>query len=376
MAAAPSTGRVPAIIVSGLPDAGKTTLIERLVTGLPRQRVGWVIQDLSGIREGAQPLNAAWRRLEARLADVDGCLVCALREDLVTESLAAAGEGLDLLLVESPGVVPPHVASTTLADTDATRAALRVHARVAVVASASFTEDLDDDRDPSDLGYELTGHDPCVAELLVGHVEHADAVVLTGVAEVDRRDLDRVEALLGLLNPRAAVLHDDDPGLAAALLDRPTGSTAALPPTRPTEAGADGGEGVSQVVFCAHRPFHPRRLQTLLETPLDGVLRGRGIVWLASRPDLALRWDHAGPTLSLAPDSLWSPTGERGQALELLGVGLDAGAIWEALEAALLTDDELTAPASSWHALHEPFPEWEAEAVADLPVRDSMRQPA
>lgn len=139
-----------------------------------------------------------------------------------------------------------------------------------------------------------------------------------------------------------------------------------------TEAGA----GVSSLVLHAHRPFHPRRLQTLLETPFDGVLRGRGIAWLASRPELALRCDHAGPTLSLEPDRIWSTTGERGQALELLGIDLDAGAIHEALEAALLSDDELATPASSWRALHETFPAWEAEAVADLPLRDSMSEAA
>lgn len=370
--------RVPALVVSGLPDVGKTRLIERLVSGLPQRRVGWVIQDLSGLR-GAAPVNAAWRRLEARLPETDGCLLCALREDLVTECLAAAEEHLDLLVVESPGIVPPHLASTTLTATDATRAALRVQAHVAVVAAASFAEDLDDDRDSCDLGYDLTGHDPCVAELLVAQVERADAVVLAGVADVGHQQLARVEALVGLLNPEAVVLHDVDPELAGSLLAGPPRPSVAAAPTS-TRRGAgtatDDDAGVSSVHFRARRPFHPTRLQALLETPLDGVLRGRGVAWLASRPDLALRWDHAGPTLNLAPESLWSPTGEPGQALELVGVGLDAEALRRTLEAALLSDEELSAPAASWQALHGPFPDWGAEVVADLPVRESMREPA
>jgi G3E family GTPase len=57
--------------------------------------------------------------------------------------------------------------------------------------------------------------------------------------------------------------------------------------------------GISSFVYRANRPFHPRRLTDALDADMEdglfaGVLRSKGLMWIASRNDWAYDWSQAG----------------------------------------------------------------------------------
>lgn len=120
----------------------------------------------------------------------------------------------------------------------------------------------------------------------------------------------------------------------------------------------------------------------------DCVLRAKGFVWFASRPETAVFWSQAGRASrieSLGPwtevsDSVESKNTEREDAAEaegpgparqslvVIGMDLDRARLTKLLESCLLSDAEWALGAAAWTAkwaARDPFPEFETEVFED-----------
>ena len=138
--------------------------------------------------------------------------------------------------------------------------------------------------------------------------------------------------------------------------------------------------GFGSFVFEARRPFHPVRLRQMVEgDSFDGVVRSKGVVWLATRHDHAGEWSQAGHIFALHPAGMWlaasppdqrpddpefqreidevwqQPWGDRRIELVIIGRYLDEGQIIAALNECLLSDEELEAGPAAWYAWDDPF---------------------
>ena len=64
--------------------------------------------------------------------------------------------------------------------------------------------------------------------------------------------------------------------------------------------------GISSFVFRSQKPFHPDRLWTYLnEAYPSGIIRAKGLFWLASRPDDALNFSQAGGSTRMEKAGVW-----------------------------------------------------------------------
>lgn len=75
-----------------------------------------------------------------------------------------------------------------------------------------------------------------------------------------------------------------------------------LPAGQPPLTG-DGD--VHLVEFTANRPFHPQRLHSAVDLLLDGVIRTRGRLWLATQSDQAMWIQSAGGGLRIDTAGRW-----------------------------------------------------------------------
>jgi G3E family GTPase len=156
------------------------------------------------------------------------------------------------------------------------------------------------------------------------------------------------------------------------------------PPQRKA-VGAPGPE-LAGALYRAYRPFHPQRFWDWFHADHPGLLRVKGLVWLATRNLLVggvsrTRWQNscgaAGIWWAALPREEWpqepgalmrmqetwrEPYGDRRQELVLIG---DAGPLSTTmrrqLDACLLTDEEYARPLGEWAALPDPFPAWDVE---------------
>jgi G3E family GTPase len=390
------------LILTGLTASGVEDVITRIRDLDPAAAV--LHHDLHDIGRGDGP-GRLHRRLRRGDDDVTttielthACVSCTLREDLLPTVRALAGPGgpRRIVLHLDPALEPEQICWSllhVLIDDTPLIADVDLRGVVTCLDPARWLDDATGDDVLGDRGMaQLLDNERTVAQVAVGQVEFADLIVQTGPA--DARQLARTAAVLARVAPTAARVGlpdlDDRVFLAApgagARRGRPDDVHGPLLRGQPP-LGADCG--VRTLLFEARRPFHPERLHHAVDVLLDGVVRTRGRIWLATRPEAVLRLEsaggglqvgHAGEWLAGAGAETWAQArperramaalgwdprfGDRAQDIVVVAHDADLDEIDARLRAALLTDAELAAGEQAWRTLPDPFGWWHTEPCA------------
>ncbi|BDT97528.1 ribosome hibernation factor-recruiting GTPase MRF [Nocardia sputorum] len=430
MAAADSTlgppesdRRTPVVVLTGF--AGLAAAGVDRAAAVLGMAPGTVVvrHDLTQLREGIvhRTVRTATRETSAVLELAHGCVSCTLRTDLLPLlcTLARRDSVERIVLALDPAFEAEAVCQAVehvvvagvhgRVDGPAGRD-VRVEAVLTCLDAGAWLADATGDETLAERGLAAADDDRTVAQVAVGQVDFADAVIALGAVTAHTALLGEAAAERGKL---AAVLARLIPGAPVAWLGEPSSITPALVETLITRVPADSRRGrvfdahapllrgrppltsdygVELVEFAAARPFHPARLHEALDVLLDGVVTARGRVWLATQPDEVvwlesagggLRVGGAGRWLAAMPEAELSTVdperramaalrwderfGDRDISLSILVHDADPAEIREALHWALVEDDELrlVERAPERVALWEdPFGEWHADPCA------------
>jgi len=403
----PAAPRLPVTVLSGFLGAGKTSTLNHLLANRDGLRIAVIVNDMSEINIDAQLVRGAFTRVDERLVELtNGCICCTLREDLLVEvaRLARAGR-FDYLLIESTGISEPlPVAETfTFAGEDGRSLGelARLDTMATVIDGGAFLRDLGSIDDLRDRGESLGEDDErTVVDLLIDQVEFADVLIVNKVDLLDADELERLEALLGRLNPGARIVRATYGRVAADALigtgafdfDRAAEAPGWLAALRGEEVSEADEYGFRSFVYRRTAPFHPERLWAAVNGAFPDVIRSKGFFWLASRPALAGEWSTAGGVVHVGPAGAWwaavpqadwpeeaaaeiaarlesGPWGDRRQEIVFIGTELDERALTARLDACLLTELELAAGPAAWSELRDPWPVWYDDAH-DHPLVD------
>jgi len=111
--------KIPVTVISGFLGAGKTTLVNHLLSENSQYRIGVVVNEFGEVGIDGQLIVA---EPEALIEINNGCVCCTVRADLVAsvkQMLDLAGDRLDRLIIETSGLADPApVLQTFLADPD------------------------------------------------------------------------------------------------------------------------------------------------------------------------------------------------------------------------------------------------------------------
>ena len=174
---------------------------------------------------------------------------------------------------------------------------------VTVVDAVNFLKDYDDAKSLHETGESLGEEDErSVADLLVDQVEFADLILISKCDLAGASDVERLSAILKTLNTDAKIVpisHGQvkiDEVLNTGLFDfaRAQQAPGWLKEMRGEHVPETEEYGISNFVYERRIPFHPERLNKVFSQEWPGVIRSKGLFWLATRLEMAGYWSQAG----------------------------------------------------------------------------------
>lgn len=396
----PVDGRTPVVLV-----AGWTGAMETVATSLMAPGTVIVRHDLSQICQGVvrrTMYSAGDAPRECILELAHCCVSCTLRQDLLPllRKLAARTSVKRIVLALDPVLEPSAlcwaIENVVVADVvgqidGAVSRDVRIDAVIDCLDAETWLADATGDDALAERGVVASSDDDrTLAQLVVGQVDYADALVVTAGSAVDGWERTKLSAVLARIAPGAPVAwvgDGDTLDVEALLAAVPTGArrghiSDAHSPLLRGRPPLTSDCGVRLVEFTATRPFHPERLHEAIDVLLEGVVTARGRAWVATQPDEALWIESAGGGLRVASAGKWLTAmtpeeqdgadatrramaglrwdeefGDRDTSLVVLVHAADPAEIERTLRWAVLSDDEML-DRSAWTYWNDPFGRW------------------
>ena len=367
---------VPITVLTGYLGAGKTTLMNHILTNQEGYKVAVIVNDIGEVNIDAKLIADGGFINEADKGNVvplsNGCICCTLKEDLLNQIVDILKTGkFDYILIEASGICEPLPIAQTISfledqlEKQAGRKICRLDNVVTVVDALRLVDEFGSGRDleKDDLDEED------IENLLIQQIEFCNLIILNKVSDVTKEQLEEVKAVIKNLQPKAKIIETDYAKVdVKAVIDtnnfdfektaESAGWVAGLDKEVEEEHeehehhlgeneehhkheyhhdhhhNEDEGEaeeyGISTFVYMSRKPFNSRKFEEYVNTKFPKeVIRCKGLVWFANDYDMSYLFEQAGKQMKLNESGLWLATAPKEDLEKILKSQPDAMKEWD-----------------------------------------------
>lgn len=376
--------RLPVTLVGGFPGAGKTSLLHHAISEHHGGHFAVLVENPGPLNLDAKAIRGlcgAMRRTNDAVFEIpDG------EETAQVEAIAACLRDLSLagtherVLIEVAGTANASRLAqnfgTVPGQPDNFSPWAELHQVICVVDALDYFRSA---QEP----------DPTLRDFQDEQIAGASLVVLNKCDLLEESDLRRCADHLRSEHPDVPVMetaYGELPPETVLGRATPQELQTAFERCSRRVARKSTGPELASALYRVYRPFHPQRFWDWFNADHPGLLRVKGLVWLATRNLLVggvsrTRWQNscgaAGIWWAALPREEWpeesdalmkmqetwrEPYGDRRQELVMIGDPLLLSTTMRnQLDACLLTDAELARPVNEWATFPDPFPVWDVE---------------
>jgi G3E family GTPase len=263
--------RIPVLVIGGYLGAGKTTLINKMLSDAT-QRIAVVVNDFGSVNIDASLIR---ERHNDTIELTNGCICCAVGESLadVLFTILERTELPDVVVIEASGVANP-AAVAAFAHIDGFH-----HLGNVVLIDALHAAD--------------TAKDPLVGRTFALQAQAAHLLAITKTDEADDPVVAHVRDLVSSLAPTAPIVLSNTATLASLIMDIDSGS----------EININEAHNTFSTTTLSHVSAQDEtQLRTFVENFPTTVVRAKGIVELADGTRRLVQ--KVGTTVSITTTAL------------------------------------------------------------------------
>lgn len=372
---------VPITLLTGYLGAGKTTLINHVLSNQEGYKAAVIVNDIGEVNIDAELIQkggTVTQKDENLVPLSNGCICCTLKVDLMNQITELVKTGkFDYILIEASGICEPLPIAQSISVLEGKAdkkypAICRLDNIVTVVDALRMATEfgcgdalLSDDIEEEDI-----------ENLLIQQIEFCTTIILNKTDKVSAEDLSRVKAMIKALQPKAKIIEASfgkvpvSDILNTGIYDFEEAVTSAGW-SQAYESGADDDDddhdehehhhdehgehehghhhhhehhhdhehndeegeaeeyGIGTFVYHRRRPFNQDKLQKWAENWPKGVIRCKGMLWFSDNPDTAYVFEQSGVQITATESGRWFAAAPENQRKQLLKQYPDIADDWD-----------------------------------------------
>lgn len=319
---------IPVTIISGFLGAGKTTVLNHILSQEHGLRAAVLVNDFGAINIDAKLVVGVE---DDTVSLANGCICCSIRDDLIGACLGLLqrSEPPEHVIIEASGVSNPLQIAATF-QLPELQMMLALDSILCVVDCDQFSSLVGDS-----------------ADLVRAQISAADMLILNKIDLVDDYGLEHVKTAIRGLAPNSPFLEATNGSVPIALVFG-AGSHQRFTRTRtelPLHSDSESHRQFSSMSWTCDRPLSLQKLRKFFESLPNSIYRAKGILYLQEVTDFQIILQKVGKRSSLKNGQRWGSLTPHTELL-LIGIngGIDRPAMKSGLDECIYNGDDELAP--------------------------------